>query len=333
MLTGQRRLCMAGLPELLCFWGLAYRNPSLTLTAHRTATFISFFFRTGFGRRYWQIRREMQLPAIYASVLVIAPRSSGEDPGDEGFQEQVYRRLRGPPFHSPISLEEQVWLGSCWRGPSPLPEDTCVWPLHSLSFCLSSSFTPNAPNTHAHTHACTLLHFSQSKINSGLMRSCEILNLRSMRRTEVTRWEVRWPLESETWASILVLLFANCGTLSELLSLPTPPSLLFSLHPQTRVIMTPAFQAVVSNIWITWYMEIAEQIPVDTQTMTMSFCNGFPGPRTRMEWSERGHLGRSKQADGLEQREGNQERTHQPAVVPICVGLWAKGLILTENFL
>lgn len=47
-------------------------------------------------------------PTIYESVLVITPSSSGEGPGEEGFRQEVYQRLRGPPFHSSISAEEQV---------------------------------------------------------------------------------------------------------------------------------------------------------------------------------------------------------------------------------
>ncbi|XP_066094743.1 guanylate cyclase 2G-like [Saccopteryx bilineata] len=47
-------------------------------------------------------------PTIYESVLLVALSSYGEGPGDEGFQRRVYRRLRGPPFHSSISAEEQV---------------------------------------------------------------------------------------------------------------------------------------------------------------------------------------------------------------------------------
>ncbi|KAM8780300.1 LOW QUALITY PROTEIN: guanylate cyclase 2G-like [Rhynchonycteris naso] len=47
-------------------------------------------------------------PSIYESVLLIALSSYGEGPGDEDFQRRVYRRLRGPPFHSFISAEEQV---------------------------------------------------------------------------------------------------------------------------------------------------------------------------------------------------------------------------------
>ncbi|XP_045438174.1 guanylate cyclase 2G-like [Pipistrellus kuhlii] len=47
-------------------------------------------------------------PTIYESVLVITPSSSGEGPGEEGFRHEVYQRLRGPPFHSSISAEEQV---------------------------------------------------------------------------------------------------------------------------------------------------------------------------------------------------------------------------------
>ncbi|XP_016067586.1 PREDICTED: guanylate cyclase 2G-like [Miniopterus natalensis] len=47
-------------------------------------------------------------PTIYESVLLIALSSYGEGPGDEGFRQEVYQRLRGPPFHSSISAEEQV---------------------------------------------------------------------------------------------------------------------------------------------------------------------------------------------------------------------------------
>nr|XP_012626922.1 guanylate cyclase 2G-like isoform X3 [Microcebus murinus] len=45
-------------------------------------------------------------PKVYTSVLLIALSSYGE--GREGFREQVYQRLRGPPFRSTISSEEQV---------------------------------------------------------------------------------------------------------------------------------------------------------------------------------------------------------------------------------
>ncbi|XP_054437198.1 guanylate cyclase 2G-like [Pteronotus mesoamericanus] len=47
-------------------------------------------------------------PTIYESVLLIALSSYAEGPGDEGFQQEVRQRLRGPPFHSSLSAEEQV---------------------------------------------------------------------------------------------------------------------------------------------------------------------------------------------------------------------------------
>ncbi|ELW62084.1 Guanylate cyclase 2G [Tupaia chinensis] len=45
---------------------------------------------------------------VYESVFLIALSSYREGPRHEGFQKQVYQRLRRPPFHSPISSEEQV---------------------------------------------------------------------------------------------------------------------------------------------------------------------------------------------------------------------------------
>ncbi|XP_045047608.2 guanylate cyclase 2G [Desmodus rotundus] len=44
-------------------------------------------------------------PTIYESVLLVALSSYGEGPGDEGFRQEVHRRLRGPPS---MSAEEQV---------------------------------------------------------------------------------------------------------------------------------------------------------------------------------------------------------------------------------
>ncbi|KAM7073147.1 guanylate cyclase 2G-like [Molossus nigricans] len=47
-------------------------------------------------------------PTVYESVLLIALSSYREGPGDEGFRQEVYWRLRGPPFHSSVSAEQQV---------------------------------------------------------------------------------------------------------------------------------------------------------------------------------------------------------------------------------
>ena len=117
-----------------------------------------------------------------------------------------YQRLKGPPFHSAIPAEEQVWHRAFLHGSRPhVFEDIYIWLLHSPSYFLSSSPTPS------HTHTSS---FSIAPNNSGLMLSCEISTPGPQRRTEVTRWEARWSLESETWAPILVLLFTNCGTLT-----------------------------------------------------------------------------------------------------------------------
>ncbi|XP_069316280.1 guanylate cyclase 2G-like [Eulemur rufifrons] len=53
-------------------------------------------------------QKMMHFPKVYMSVLLIALSSYGEGPRREGFREQVYQRLRGPPFRSTISSEEQV---------------------------------------------------------------------------------------------------------------------------------------------------------------------------------------------------------------------------------
>uniref|UniRef100_A0A8C6RCD0 Guanylate cyclase n=1 Tax=Nannospalax galili TaxID=1026970 RepID=A0A8C6RCD0_NANGA len=47
-------------------------------------------------------------PKVYESVFLIALSYYGEGTGEDGFWKQVYQRLRGPPFHSKISSEEQV---------------------------------------------------------------------------------------------------------------------------------------------------------------------------------------------------------------------------------
>ncbi|XP_004839074.3 guanylate cyclase 2G-like [Heterocephalus glaber] len=49
-----------------------------------------------------------QFPTVYESVFLISPSSYREGPGQDDFRKQVYQRLRGAPFHSPIASEEQV---------------------------------------------------------------------------------------------------------------------------------------------------------------------------------------------------------------------------------
>ncbi|XP_077635655.1 guanylate cyclase 2G-like [Crocuta crocuta] len=62
--------------------------------------------------RFWKevltSQKAMHFSTVYESVFLIAFGSYGEGPGDEDFRKQVYQRLRGPPFHSSISTEEQV---------------------------------------------------------------------------------------------------------------------------------------------------------------------------------------------------------------------------------
>ncbi|KAM9051759.1 LOW QUALITY PROTEIN: guanylate cyclase 2G-like [Megaptera novaeangliae] len=53
-------------------------------------------------------QKVMHFPSVYKSVILTALSSSREGPGDEGFREQVHRRLRGPPFHGPLHMLEQV---------------------------------------------------------------------------------------------------------------------------------------------------------------------------------------------------------------------------------
>ncbi|XP_076980578.1 guanylate cyclase 2G-like [Tamandua tetradactyla] len=53
-------------------------------------------------------RKATLFPKVYESVFLITLSSYGDDSGDGSFQKEVYQRLRGPPFHSSISSEEQV---------------------------------------------------------------------------------------------------------------------------------------------------------------------------------------------------------------------------------
>uniref|UniRef100_A0A673T9Q8 Guanylate cyclase n=1 Tax=Suricata suricatta TaxID=37032 RepID=A0A673T9Q8_SURSU len=61
-----------------------------------------------FWKKVLTNQKAMHFSTVYESVFLIAFASYGEGPGDEDFQKQVYQRLRGPPFHSSISTEEQV---------------------------------------------------------------------------------------------------------------------------------------------------------------------------------------------------------------------------------
>ncbi|KAF6109518.1 hypothetical protein HJG60_010791 [Phyllostomus discolor] len=61
-----------------------------------------------FWREVLTNQKGMHFPTTYESVLLIALSSHGEGPGDEGFRQEVHRRLRGRPSHSSVSAEEQV---------------------------------------------------------------------------------------------------------------------------------------------------------------------------------------------------------------------------------
>ncbi|EPY82187.1 hypothetical protein CB1_000678042 [Camelus ferus] len=64
-------------------------------------------FQDGFWKEVLTDQKVTHFPTVYEAVFITAS-SYGEGPGDESFREQVYRRLRELPFHSPISTEEEV---------------------------------------------------------------------------------------------------------------------------------------------------------------------------------------------------------------------------------
>ncbi|KAM9197424.1 LOW QUALITY PROTEIN: guanylate cyclase 2G-like [Dugong dugon] len=65
-------------------------------------------FEDSFWKEVLTNQKVTHFPKVYESVFLIALSSYGESPGNAGFQKQVYRRLRRPPFNSSISSEEQV---------------------------------------------------------------------------------------------------------------------------------------------------------------------------------------------------------------------------------
>ncbi|KAM9618009.1 LOW QUALITY PROTEIN: guanylate cyclase 2G-like [Trichechus inunguis] len=65
-------------------------------------------FEDSFWKEVLTNQKVTHFPKVYESVFLIDLSSYGESPGNAGFQKQVYRRLRRPPFNSSISSEEQV---------------------------------------------------------------------------------------------------------------------------------------------------------------------------------------------------------------------------------
>ena len=158
------------------------------------SSFISLFFRTAFGRRYWQIRRwhsllqstsqcfsEPSAPPKKALVVKASESRSTEGCG---------ATVPQPHPHGTAGL-----TGSSCTRPSPLPRGYLCLAFIFFIFifcCVSGFYTsalipslfPRLPrlltHTHTHTHTHTLslslslsLRLPQPQINSGRM-SCEI---------------------------------------------------------------------------------------------------------------------------------------------------------------
>ncbi|XP_023571362.1 guanylate cyclase 2G [Octodon degus] len=62
--------------------------------------------------RFWKElltnQKGTHFPIVYESVLLITLGSYREGPEEDNFLKEVYQRLRGPPFHSTITSEDQV---------------------------------------------------------------------------------------------------------------------------------------------------------------------------------------------------------------------------------
>ena len=117
-----------------------------------------YTFQDSFWKEVLTNQKGTHFPTIYESVLLVALSSYGEGPGDEGFRQEVHRRLRGPPS---MSAEEQVWV----RVPPhrSLPDHASLR-IFVFSFPILPLTSPLlSPPTPTHTHMCT-----QLRINSSL---------------------------------------------------------------------------------------------------------------------------------------------------------------------
>lgn len=190
-----------GLLQSLCFPGLGCRDSILTMIWHISVLRV---YPTEWLHWFHYIAGQFlegginTLPDHYESVLVITRSSSGEGPGEKGFPQEVYQRLRGPPFHSSISAEEQVWDRVSLHTSLP----SLFWGYLVLalifSLLLLLFFTHLLPPTPTLAILFpTYFLSSTAEINSTVLWSLH------PRTTEEDRsyWVIEWLLESEIWAS------------------------------------------------------------------------------------------------------------------------------------